>query len=144
MLIKTSEATGLVLDYLVARVLGVKCHVVPQGQFQGGQLVVDDEWDWHDDCAIELHYSTDWAQGGPIIDREQIGTRPPRNSFTPNGSLVSSVADGWFATTYTEFEGEAMPSISRFGPTPLIAAMRCYVASVLGDEAEVPDDLFEE
>jgi hypothetical protein len=27
------------------------------------------------------------------------------------------------------------------GPTPLIAAMRCYVASVLGDEVEVPDSL---
>ena len=27
-----------------------------------------------------------------------------------------------------------------FGPTPLIAAMRCYVASVLGDEVEVPDE----
>jgi hypothetical protein len=28
-----------------------------------------------------------------------------------------------------------------FGPTPLIAAMRCYVASKLGDEVEVPNEL---
>lgn len=28
-----------------------------------------------------------------------------------------------------------------FGPTPLIAAMRCYVASKLGDEVEVPEEL---
>jgi hypothetical protein len=27
------------------------------------------------------------------------------------------------------------------GPTPLIAAMRCYVASQLGDEVEVPEEL---
>jgi hypothetical protein len=27
------------------------------------------------------------------------------------------------------------------GPTPLIAAMRCYVASKLGDEVEVPKEL---
>ena len=27
------------------------------------------------------------------------------------------------------------------GPTPLIAAMRCYVASKLGDEVNVPEDL---
>lgn len=27
------------------------------------------------------------------------------------------------------------------GPTPLIAAMRCYVASKLGDEVEVPEEL---
>lgn len=28
-----------------------------------------------------------------------------------------------------------------YGPTLLIAAMRCYVASKLGDEVEVPDEL---
>jgi hypothetical protein len=27
------------------------------------------------------------------------------------------------------------------GPTPLIAAMRCYVASKLGDEVELPEEL---
>ena len=27
------------------------------------------------------------------------------------------------------------------GPTPLIAAMRCYVASKLGDEIEIPTEL---
>lgn len=27
------------------------------------------------------------------------------------------------------------------GPTPLIAAMRCYVASKLGDEVEIPEEL---
>jgi hypothetical protein len=28
-----------------------------------------------------------------------------------------------------------------YGPTPLIAAMRCYVASKLGDEVEIPAEL---
>lgn len=27
------------------------------------------------------------------------------------------------------------------GPTPLIAAMRCFVASKLGDEVEIPEEL---
>ena len=27
------------------------------------------------------------------------------------------------------------------GPTPLVATMRCYVASKLGDEVDVPDEL---
>jgi hypothetical protein len=31
----------------------------------------------------------------------------------------------------------------QYGPTPLIAAMRCYVASKLGDEVEVPDELLQ-
>jgi hypothetical protein len=30
------------------------------------------------------------------------------------------------------------------GPTPLIAAMRCYVASKMGDEVDVPDELVKE
>jgi hypothetical protein len=28
-----------------------------------------------------------------------------------------------------------------FAPTPLIAAMRCYVASKMGDEIELPEEL---
>jgi hypothetical protein len=28
-----------------------------------------------------------------------------------------------------------------FGPTPLIAVMRCYVALKLGDEVEIPEEL---
>jgi len=31
--------------------------------------------------------------------------------------------------------------IDECGPTPLIAAMRCYVASKLGDEVEIPEEL---
>jgi len=33
------------------------------------------------------------------------------------------------------------PIIHGKGPTPLIAAMRCYVASKLGDEVEIPQEL---
>jgi hypothetical protein len=28
-----------------------------------------------------------------------------------------------------------------YGPTPLIAAMRCYVASKIGLEVEIPEEL---
>jgi len=30
-----------------------------------------------------------------------------------------------------------------YGPTPLIAAMRCYVASKLGEEVEAPEELLD-
>lgn len=65
------------------------------------------------------HYSTDWAQGGPIIERERIELRDD--------------GDGWMAL---DGNGDA-----QFGPAPLIAAMRCYVASKLGDEVEIPEEL---
>lgn len=69
-------------------------------------------------------YSTDWLQGGLIIDREKI-------------SLVWSI-DHWHAyklfNYYNSFNG-------RDNYHPLIAVMRCYVASKLGDTVDVPEEL---
>ena len=64
--------------------------------------------------------STDWAQGGPLIEREGITTAPD-----DEGEWVAH-QDGQFVS---------------FGATILIAAMRCFVASKLGDEVEIPEGL---
>ena len=64
-------------------------------------------------------FSTDWAQGGPIIEREKI--------------TIFQTGKDWMG--YIRHDAES------FGPTPLIAAMRCYVASKLGDEVEIPEEL---
>lgn len=94
---KTSELTGAALDWAVARCEGR-------------------EWNTY---AANEHPSTDWAQGGPIIEREQIAT-------------YLEYQDSWAAT-----DGNyRMP-----GDTPLIAAMRCYVASQLGDTVDIPKEL---
>lgn len=70
-------------------------------------------------CAKDIpDYSTDWSQGGPIIEREGI-------------DLMKVGVKQWRA--------DCGPA--RYGPTPLIAAMRCYVASKLGDEVEIPSEL---
>lgn len=71
--------------------------------------------------------STDWAQGGPIIEQKGI-------SVEPWGSGDAY----WMAQTYNE-AGRVLQR--QYGPTPLIAAMRCYVASKLGDEIEIPEEL---
>ena len=78
--------------------------------------------------------STDWAQGGPLIERERVkvfpnvgGTWSAQIRHTESHPLVSHpVLAGWTNSP---------------GPTPLIAAMRCLVASRLGDEVEIPDEL---
>ena len=62
-------------------------------------------------------YSTDWAFGGPIIEHEMIAT-------SRGGSYEEHF---WMASL-----GFSEKRI--YGPTPLVAAMRCYVASVLGEE----------
>jgi Protein of unknown function (DUF2591) len=71
------------------------------------------------------HYSSSWNLGGPIIEREDL-------------SFIKSI----FTGVYIGFVwgGERYEELAR-GETPLIAAMRCYVASKLGDEVEVPNEL---
>ncbi len=64
--------------------------------------------------------STNWEQGGPIIERE--------------GMQIQTFMDKWLASI-------PKPFVQRDGPTPLIAAMRCYVASKMGDSIEIPEEL---
>lgn len=68
------------------------------------------------------HYSTQWFAGGPILEREKLIV----------GCLITG--DGWSACSN---KGGNL----QYGPTPLIAVMRCYVASKLGDEVEIPEEL---
>lgn len=68
-------------------------------------------------------YATDPSQAYPIIFREGI-------DFGKNGPVG----------TPTAYEASISSAIY-YGPTPLIAAMRCYVSSKLGDEVEVPKEL---
>ncbi len=102
---KTNELSGVDLDWAVA-----KCEV--------GEDISEID-DPH-------FYSTDWAQGGPIIEREGITTAP---HSTHNGVIREWKAGRDWPMSHSPFH---------FGTTPLIAAMRCYVASVLGDEVELP------
>jgi hypothetical protein len=66
--------------------------------------------------------STSWQVGGPIIERERI-------------ELVDD-SPGWLARIDLWAR-----EIVVGGPAPLIAAMRCFVASKLGEEVEIPDEL---
>jgi hypothetical protein len=107
---KTNELTGAALDWAV--------HVALHGSCDG--------------CA-EHEYSTDWAQGGPIIEREMI-------QITPH-CMVNPLY-GW-AAAYRSFDedDDIYALFRKRGKTPLIAAMRCYVASKLGDDINIPDEL---
>jgi hypothetical protein len=109
MKIKTSELTGAALDWAVA-----KCE---------GMLA--EPWLWGDEQEVLMRYkfSTSWAQGGPIIEREKI---------------VMDELDGLWGAGVRK---DGTLFFLSNGPTPLIAAMRCYVASKLGDKVDVPEEL---
>jgi hypothetical protein len=100
MKVKTNELSGQALDWAVAKADGYP----------------------NEDISIDWNYSTDWAQSGPIIERECIDLEW---TGIPNANF--------FCTIQGEYEAH--------GTTPLIAAMRCYVASKLGEEVELPEGL---
>ena len=123
MKIKTSEATDLQLNWLVAKCRGIELH--PMYMWGGKCLPTGGP------VSDFYEHTTDWAQGGPIIEREKIATYYDtywiRDLLDPEDN-----GERWFAE---------LADSSSYGPAPLIAAMRCYVASKLGDEVEVPDEL---
>lgn len=100
-MIKTSELIGPALDWAVA-----KCEDYLNDY--------PSTKDWKNSSTFSP--STDWSQGGPIIDRMKIGV-------IYNGYF-------WF-----------IPNTTINGPTLLTAAMRYYVAIQMGDEVDIPKEI---
>ena len=125
MKIKTSELIGPALDWAVAKCEGYEC------QFDDESCdpwLVPEEGYLHNEKPLSCFLpSTKWAQGGPIIEREKIG-----HKYAGGIGFVAWISNG---------VGPHTNEFSHYGPTPLIAAMRVYVASKLGDEVEIPEEL---
>ena len=103
---KAHELAGNDLNKAVA-----KCEGYEIVRMRGNEITFLDRTD---DGALnerQIGYSTDWSQGGPIIERE--------------GLTITHQQNQWAAQTDDD--------LFAFGPTPLIAAMRCYVASKQGE-----------
>ncbi len=138
-LLKTSELDGTALDWAVATAQGRK------------EIRIFSAWRESDRGWIEVRFnpepkaqtarfdpSQDWSYGGPIIDREKITTI--RVGHDDDGHAI------WGATTLLcnrshDLYGYGVDELTQFGPTPLIAAMRCFVESKLGAEVDVPESL---
>ena len=119
MRVRTSELIGPALDLAVAECEGFRIDEVAEWS---------EFWMEHSDgrCGYsgKFNYSTNWSQGGPIIEREGISIKAQQ----PDWTAYIAICDG-------------MTDRVLRGPTPLIAAMRCYVAIKLGDEVEIPEEL---
>lgn len=127
---KTSELIGPALDWAVAKALG---HQLARDALLDGSTMRG--W-WISGLAADpnkwMHLSnyppsTNWSQGGPIVEKESISIVRQGDGPEWVASVYDYEADDWHL--HTE------------GPTPLIAAMRCYVASKLGDEVDIPAEL---
>lgn len=125
---KTSELTGVTLNWAVA-----KCEDRTIITFLGGGILVNGRTDLGEELDVAQgfnymwHPSTNWAQGGPIIEREKI--------------QLWYCTDKWQAEKKHFGRHHAAGRTLTEGLTPLVAAMRCHVTSKLGDEVEVPKEL---
>ena len=119
MKIKTNDLIGPAIDWAVAQ-----CEIVVPGRASGKPFLTE-----HRVYLEDFIPSYAWYQGGPIIDRERITLR-----------TNACVAGHWAA--FIDFgSSNCNVKARQSGPTPLIAAMRCFVASKLGDEVEIPGTL---
>ncbi len=103
-----NELSGAALDWAVAKYQGFTDYdpttgtMLPPRKEYGRVLLCD------------YAFSTDWEQGGPIIERECIELQ--------NWGVHSVPWSAWIDEEH-----------HHYGTTPLIAAMRCYVASKQGE-----------
>jgi hypothetical protein len=83
--------------------------------------------------------STWWGHGGPIIERELLVVSPQAVEHRVQFGWQTITA--WVALAGVPYGIEHRAGIQGarkfLGPTPLVAAMRAYVASKLGDEVEL-------
>lgn len=114
---KTSELTGVALDWAVAEASGTPI-------YRDGKTL----YRMDVDGGIYWQPSIDWAQGGAIIEREGMGVW--MYQWNDQGEPES----GWYAE---DKDGDHVQK----GAAPLTAAMRSYVASKLGDDVEIPASL---
>lgn len=108
---KTSELSGVQLDWVVAQIERKEVN------FECNLLFLSGSGFTYGDI---FRPSADWECGGPIIEREGIS--------------VLMEDDTWKASN-------SWGHIPLEGPTPLVAAMRCYVASKLGQKVEIPEEM---
>jgi hypothetical protein len=154
---RTSELGGVALDCAVAKCEGLRLRPFKDGFVLNGRITKDQ---YEGDCETWAP-STEWSQAGPIIEREGITIircdddyKRDSKGFTTNKripvwaaeaggqhssqTIYGSQGDDW-GNVYSIDEPSCF-----YGETPLIAAMRCYVANKLGDEVEVPQEFTNE
>lgn len=110
---KTSELTGAALDWAT----GIAEQ--PDGAKILWKLMKSGRW----------KPSTDWEQGGPIIERERLGV------------CYYHEVDGWETPNWASWRTDIDDRVQIMGETALVAAMRCFCSAKLGDEIDIPEEL---
>lgn len=133
--VNTADLVGAALDWAVGSALGaeVRPHAFckePGSYVQPGCTVFP-----NGNAYSRFKPSTDWSQGGPLIEKHGIRLERSRDGHSWFAGWMFS-ASGWNAR-YETFDGE-----DDFGSSSaLVATCRAIVASVLGETVSVPKEL---
>lgn len=134
--VQTSDLIGPALDWAVAKAIGWQMVPVPADADGANSGEVIAPPDLGDDfrfpprgkigpCYFLRKWSTDWAQGGPLIDKYKVSI----------GHVETRDGEFWIGSISSR-DGTAETSDG-----PLVAACRAIVAAKLGDVVQVPSVL---
>jgi hypothetical protein len=114
---QTAELSGDALDWAVSKALGV---VTDISHWLKVHLVCD-----------EYSYSTTWSRGGDFVER-----------CIASGMLIERVDPQFKTLQKFKVTLDGWNSVYR-ADSLLVAVSRCYVASKLGLEVDIPDEVLE-
>lgn len=123
-----AEAEGRVLDYLVATAMNIRLERYAGDFYLPGHI--GDNWTQGATLTTLTRWSpsTDWAQGGPLIEKFEPWLSPP---VEDSEDLL-----GWDAEIYDK-EGLSVIGSAWACPTALVAICRAVVAAKLGDKLDI-------
>lgn len=124
---KTSELKGAALNWAVAK---ADNNLYPKGDVRllDRNVFIITAGDYENPDVWQRYAPTiDWAQGGPIIESNEIELKSIEEGVWQASNLFDDME--WYHFV---------------GYSPLEAAMRCHVAHRLGEEVEIPKELYED
>lgn len=139
MKVKTSELIGPLLDWAAAKAMA--------SQGPGWQVSI------YGVASVRLQAPTggviapfmpghDWNHCGWLIEEFHISLRPiVKPGHELHGQCLAAIDHGNTDTMVRWVKREDFARHYHAGPTPQIAVTRCFVASVLGDEVDIPGEL---
>ena len=119
MKIRSDYLIGVALDWFMAKAQGIETYGPQDFREQRRSVAKNGEYLYR--------WSHSWNQTGPLIENEHIDL------------CWSSAEKSWAAYMMESQRVDRQLEVE--GPTPLVAACRCYVVEKLGDFVDVPEGL---
>jgi len=131
--VQTAELTGQALDWATGVADGLDIVVMANFKKPGHRVLLATPFtierpghpEFHDKSYRNWMPSTDWSQGGPLIQKHDVNLHSPQHCD-----------DCWAA--WVTIRGK---DFAQGGYQPLVAACRAIVAAKLGEVVSVPKEL---